>query len=81
MLVRISKDMTKDTLMSNAKLLLDHFKNHTLQYFCNAFFPPFTAPDDDVVPKFDIFRSHLEKCESLFDQVMMEGYDSNLQDI
>ncbi|KAG2239672.1 hypothetical protein Bca4012_023576 [Brassica carinata] len=71
MLVRISKDLTNDTLRSNAKLLLDHFKEHTLQYFYNAFFPPVTAPDDEVVRKFAIFRSHLEKCESLFDRVMM----------
>ncbi|KAF8102909.1 hypothetical protein N665_0190s0026 [Sinapis alba] len=71
MLVSISKDLTSDTLRSNAKLLLDHFKEHTLQYFFNAFFPPVTAPDDEVVPKFAIFRSHLEQCESLFDQVMM----------
>lgn len=71
MLVSISKDLTNDTLRSNAKLLLDHFKEHTLQYFYNAFFPPVTAPDDEVVHKFTIFRSHLEKCESLFDRIMM----------
>ncbi|KAJ4876253.1 Uncharacterized protein Rs2_41271 [Raphanus sativus] len=71
MLVSISKDLTSDKLRSNAELLLNHFKEHTLQYFLNAFFPPVTAPDDELVHKFFIFRSHLEKCVSLFDRVMM----------
>ncbi|CAH8345697.1 unnamed protein product [Eruca vesicaria subsp. sativa] len=71
MLVSISKDLTTDKLRSNAMLLLNHFKEHTLQYFVNAFVPPVTAPDDEVVHKFAIFRSHLEKCESLFDGVVM----------
>ncbi|KAJ0239294.1 hypothetical protein HA466_0229670 [Hirschfeldia incana] len=70
MLVSTSRDLTNDKLRSNAKLLLDHFKEHTLQYFYNAFFPPVTAPDYEVVTKFAIFSSHLQECESLFDRVM-----------